>query len=74
MSTGLDCHALVIGVNAYTDGIAPLQSAVRDAEALAEILQTGHGYEVTCLVDEQASSATIERFLSFFRRSQFSVR
>ncbi len=63
MTTGLECHALVIGIDAYTDGIAPLQSAVQDATVVAELLQTEHGYSVTTMLNEQASGRAIERFL-----------
>ena len=72
MTTGLESHALVIGINAYTDGIAPLQSAVQDATAVAALLQTGHGYSVTTLLDEQASGSAIEQFLLETLPSQLS--
>ncbi|MCB0108754.1 MAG: caspase family protein, partial [Caldilineaceae bacterium] len=43
--------AIVIGINAYTNGIPQLRTARADAERLAQILADQHGYEVTLLVD-----------------------
>ena len=60
----LDCHALIIGINAYEQGIAPLKTAVSDAMALAETLSNQHRYSVTCLSDKEASLQSILRELS----------
>jgi ankyrin repeat protein len=43
-------HALVIGNNAYTD-MSPLKTAVNDATAVAELLQTLYGFTVTLLTN-----------------------
>jgi ankyrin repeat protein len=43
-------HALVIGNNAYTD-MSPLKTAVNDATAVAELLQTMYGFTVTLLTN-----------------------
>nr|MDJ0896325.1 caspase family protein [Alphaproteobacteria bacterium] len=43
-------HALVIGNNAYTE-ITPLNTAVRDAQAVAEVLERDYGFKVTLLTD-----------------------
>jgi len=43
-------HALVIGNNAYTD-LSPLKTAVNDATAVAELLQTVYGFTVTLLTN-----------------------
>lgn len=51
--------ALVLGINAYSGGISPLKSAVADAGAIAQALREQHGYEVTLLLDEQASAQAI---------------
>ncbi|PCI64532.1 MAG: hypothetical protein COB38_12600 [Gammaproteobacteria bacterium] len=45
-NTGLKGHALVIGIDAYETGIPTLQSAVRDANAVADTLKSDHGYDV----------------------------
>jgi len=51
--------ALVVGVNAYRGGVKPLQSAVGDAQAIAAVLEDAHNYEVTLLLDEQASGQAV---------------
>lgn len=63
MPQALECHALVIGINAYSSGIAPLQSAVGDAQAVAALLQSEHAYAVTCLTDAAASGSAIRACL-----------
>ncbi|MEM8497651.1 MAG: caspase family protein [Pseudomonadota bacterium] len=64
MSTGLDGHALVIGVDAYSGGIPPLQSAKNDASAIARLLQADHDYQVSRLLDDAATHEAIETFLA----------
>lgn len=63
-NTGLKGYALVIGIDAYESGIPALQSAVRDANAMAEVLRLDHGYDVTLLCDEDASVEAIDRYLT----------
>jgi ankyrin repeat protein len=43
-------YALVIGNNAYTN-LHPLRTAVNDANAIADMLQTLYGFNVTLLLD-----------------------
>ncbi len=43
-------HALVIGNNAYQH-LTPLETAVRDANAVAAVLRERYGFEVTVLTD-----------------------
>ncbi|MEM8503678.1 MAG: caspase family protein [Cyanobacteria bacterium P01_D01_bin.1] len=47
--------AIVIGINQYSKSIPPLQTAVNDAQALAQLLKTEHGYEVKLLIDQAAT-------------------
>ncbi|MBD2049589.1 caspase family protein [Leptolyngbya sp. FACHB-60] len=47
--------AIVIGINQYHHGIAPLQTAVQDAQVLAATLKNDHGYQVVELLDEVAT-------------------
>lgn len=55
-------HAFIIGINAYQH-LAPLSTAVHDAQALAEKLSTQHGFQVhPPLLD--AGHKTIRRFLT----------
>ncbi len=59
MTDSLDGTALIIGIDAYSGGVKPLQSAVTDAAAIAAVLRDQHGYEVSLLLDEQAQGAAI---------------
>jgi hypothetical protein len=51
--------ALIVGIDRYGNGIAPLHSATRDARAVAAELETQHGYQVTLLLDAEASASAI---------------
>lgn len=55
--------AVVIGINHYQTGVPSLNTAVNDAEELAHVLETEHGYQVTLLLDEKASLANILQLL-----------
>ncbi|MEM9088157.1 MAG: caspase family protein [Cyanobacteria bacterium P01_F01_bin.53] len=60
--SGLDFDrslAVVIGIDQYGNGIAPLRTAVSDATAVANALRETHGYEVTTLLDEEAQLSKI---------------
>ena len=57
-------YALVIGINAYAHGIEPLNNAVNDAEAIATLLETQHGYTVWRLFDQEASYESIQYYLT----------
>jgi uncharacterized caspase-like protein len=50
-------HAVVIGIDHYQH-VTQLGGAVRDAKAVAQVLE-GHGFEVTMLLDEQATRGAI---------------
>jgi hypothetical protein len=45
--------AVIIGINAYHNGIPVLETAGNDARRLADILCNQHGYEVFLFVDEE---------------------
>jgi len=47
-------HALIIGSNAY-QYLPPLETAVADARAIADVLKTEYGFEVTLLLDGRRS-------------------
>ena len=55
--------AFIIGINNYTNGIYPLNTAVNDAKQLAEILRTKHDYEVWVCLDEVATLSNFNKFL-----------
>ncbi len=59
----LDCHALVVGINEYSDGIRSLTCAVDDANAVGDMLETQHGFQVTRLIDGDATAHAIETHL-----------
>ena len=52
--------AVVIGINAYANGIPRLTTAVNDATRLAELLRDAHGYE-TILLTEPATGQPVTR-------------
>lgn len=56
-------YAVVIGINDYRNGIAPLKTAVNDAEVLAELLHTEHGYTTTLLIDQAARLSHLTELL-----------
>ncbi|NEO78247.1 caspase family protein, partial [Moorena sp. SIO4G3] len=55
--------AFIIGINNYTNGISPLNTAVNDAKKLVEILRKKHGYQVWECLDELASLTNFKKFL-----------
>jgi len=55
--------AVVIGINAYSHGISSLQTAVNDVQALSQVLEQDHHYEVIQLVDEQATLSALQDLL-----------
>ncbi len=63
MSEFSNNRAVVIGINHYASGIAPLQTAVNDAKKLIEILRHKHGYQVWVLLDKIATLNNIDRLL-----------
>ncbi|NEZ55386.1 eIF2A-related protein [Adonisia turfae] len=47
--------AVIIGINQYANNISTLQTAVNDAEMVAQHLKLNHGYEIRLLLDQAAS-------------------
>lgn len=60
-------YALVIGINDYAT-LPKLKTAVRDAEAVAELLSNDYGFTVQLLLDADASRGGIVRAFSKLRR------
>ncbi len=58
--------AVVIGINAYSNGIRKLETAVNDAEKLAKLLKEKYQYEVLLLLDENATKARLNDLLEDF--------
>src|SRR6185436_9422622 len=55
--------AVVVGIDRYGGGIAPLRSAVADARAIGEVLRRDHGFETWEVFDEEASRARLMALL-----------
>ncbi len=55
---------MLVGIDAYGNGIPPLRNAVRDVQALAQILGAEHGYQTRLLLDEQASLTGLRGLLA----------
>ncbi|MGD1929920.1 MAG: caspase family protein [Leptolyngbyaceae cyanobacterium] len=55
--------AISIGINSYRHGIATLQTAVADAQNLADVLQREHGYTVETYLDADASLQNLRSHL-----------
>jgi WD40 repeat protein/energy-coupling factor transporter ATP-binding protein EcfA2 len=50
--------AVVIGINDYQNGVPPLGTARKDAEAIADILKTDYQYQVHLFTDKTDTQAT----------------
>ncbi len=63
-----NCHALVIGINAYKHWTS-LRSAANDAKAVSDVLRGHYGYKnVTLLLNEEATRRNILSALDSFTR------
>ncbi len=56
--------AVVIGIDQYGSGLSSLQTAVSDVEAIAQMLQQDHHYQVTVLIDQQATLSALQHLLA----------
>ncbi|MFM7580639.1 MAG: caspase family protein, partial [Microcystaceae cyanobacterium] len=63
MANPLRHIAVIIGINQYGQGIPPLQTAVNDAQALANLLTQEHHYQTHLFLDEQASRSALYELL-----------
>ena len=55
--------AFIIGINNYSNGISPLNTAVNDAKKLVEILRKKHGYKVWVCLDKVATLTNLNQLL-----------
>lgn len=56
--------AVIIGIDAYEQGISPLTTAANDAKELARLLQEDHQYQqVWTLLDNAATRNNLEELL-----------
>ncbi len=51
--------AILIGIDAYHQGVPQLRNAVRDVQRVAQVLKDEHGYEVRLLLDAEAGRAAL---------------
>jgi uncharacterized caspase-like protein len=59
-------HALVIGINSYIE-LPALETAVHDAQTVAQVLETNYDFDVTLLLD--AKRTDIRRAMALYRRN-----
>jgi len=55
--------AVVIGIDQYEKGIAPLRTAVADAQAISDLLEKEHDYEVHVLLDRTATGPCLQTLI-----------
>ncbi|OKH30659.1 hypothetical protein NIES2119_30500 [[Phormidium ambiguum] IAM M-71] len=58
--------AVVIGINKYFNNIAPLETAVNDADKLANLLEQKYNYQVLLLLDKAATQSRLNDLLITF--------
>ena len=60
-------YAIVIGVDNYPSPLPTLLTAVKDAKAIGALLTQSYGFQVTLLIDKDATRANILNAISRFR-------
>lgn len=61
--------AVIIGINAYINGIPRLKTAVNDAQTLADLLKEKYKYEVLLLLDKEVTRDRLGELLTAFKQS-----
>ncbi|NET59722.1 MAG: caspase family protein [Symploca sp. SIO2E6] len=67
MSTNHHNLAVLVGINAYENGIPGLKTPINDVAGLAEVLQCSYQYDVKLILDSQATLAGLNRLLDDFQ-------
>jgi hypothetical protein len=62
-------YALVIGINDYTAPLPTLKTAVSDARSVADLLRGQYGFQVTTLLNQDATRDGIFKAITHFRKS-----
>lgn len=62
-------YALVIGINDYPAPLPTLKTAAHDAQAVADLLHRQYGFQVTTLLNQDATRDNILRAMTHFRKS-----
>lgn len=61
--------AVVIGINEYSNGIPRLETAVNDAQDLAELLKEKYDYQVLLLLNHDATQSRLNDLLAHLTRN-----
>jgi len=62
-------YALVIGINDYAAPLPKLKTAVNDAQAFANLLSSRYGFQVTTLLNQDATRDKIFQAITHFRKA-----
>ena len=62
-------YALVIGINDYVAPMPALKTAVSDARSVADLLSGQYGFQVSILLDQDATRDNIFKAITHFRKS-----
>jgi len=62
-------YALVIGINDYAAPMPRLKTAVSDATSVADLLKGQYGFQVTMLLNQDATRDNIFKAITHFRKS-----
>jgi hypothetical protein len=62
-------YALVIGIDDYTSPLPKLKTAVNDAKSMADLLSRQYGFQVTSLLNQDATRDNIFKAITHFRKS-----
>ena len=68
-STPGNYYALVIGINDYAAPLPALKTAVSDAKSVADLLSGQYGFQVTTLLNQDATRDKIFKAITHFRKS-----
>ena len=60
-------YAIVIGINNYPSPLKPLETAVKDATAVATVLTKSYGFQVNLLLNQDATRVNILNAINRFR-------
>lgn len=62
-------YALVIGINDYAAPLPKLRTAVNDAKSVAGLLSSQYGFQVTTLLNQDATRDNILKSITHFRKA-----
>lgn len=65
--------AILVGINAYENGISPLKTPKNDAMRLAQVLQRSYNYDIKQLVDTQATLNELNSLLENLKEGKLTL-